>query len=167
MKTVTASKKNDIGRAIVNPLQLEIYPGSHVLRQTAHPIEVFGNDLRLLAGLMLNFMRKYNRIGLAAPQIGLSHRIIVVELNGQSYCVVNPVINLASDWDIMEEGCLSLHGKTVNVKRRKHAQIHGQDTNGKAVSLLATGLLARVFQHEIDHLDGKMICDYEAQGVGQ
>jgi peptide deformylase len=164
MKILAANRRNDISKIVENPLELQIYPDSQVLRRLAKPIKVFGSNIQLLASLMLNFMRKHNGIGLAAPQIGLSHRIIVIELNGQGYCMVNPAINLASGWDIMEEGCLSLPGKIVNVKRRKHAQIHGQDTNGKPVSLLAIGLLARVFQHEIDHLNGVMICDYENQG---
>ena len=164
MKIAAKNKKNDISKIIEKPLQLEIYPGSQMLRQTACPIEVFGNDLKLLANQMLDFMRRYNGIGLAAPQIGLARRIIVVELNGQSYCMVNPEIHLASDWDIMEEGCLSLPGTMLNVKRRKHVQIQGQDTTGKPKSLLAAGLLARAFQHEIDHLNGVMICDYETQG---
>ncbi|MDO8685121.1 MAG: peptide deformylase [Clostridiales bacterium] len=164
MKIAVTSKKNDISKTIKNPLQLEIYPGSQVLRQVACPVEVFGNDIQLLASWMLDFMRKNNGIGLAAPQIGLLHRIIVVELNSQNYCIVNPEVCLASDWDIMQEGCLSLPGRTVNVRRHRLVQIQGQDTTGKPKSLLASGLLARVFQHEIDHLNGIMICDYETQG---
>jgi peptide deformylase len=161
MKAVIDDGKNEIGKTIKKPLQLEIYPDSQVLRQVAYPVEVFGNDIQLLAGQMLDFMRKNNGIGLAAPQIGLSRRIIVIELDNQSYCMVNPEISLASDWDIMEEGCLSFPGRTVKVKRQKLAQIQGQDVTGKIQSLVAAGLLARVFQHEIDHLNGVMICDYE------
>jgi peptide deformylase len=156
------SEKNDISKIIKNPLQLEIYPPSQVLRQVARPVEVFSDDIPILAAQMLDFMRWNNGVGLAAPQIGLSRRIIVIELNGQSYCMVNPKISpVSSDWDTMEEGCLSLPGKAVDVKRHKHVQIQGQDTDGKPKTLLAEGLLARVFQHEIDHLNGVMICDYE------
>ena len=161
MKITITSEKNGISKIVENPLQLEIYPGSQVLRQVACPVEVFGSEIQVLASQMLDYMRKNNGVGLAAPQIGLSRRIIVIELNNQSYCMVNPEINYASDWDIMREGCLSLPGKTVNVKRRKHVQIQGQDMTGKPKSLLVSGLLARVFQHEIDHLNGVMICDYE------
>jgi peptide deformylase len=165
MKIAIDDGKDDIGKIIKNPLRLEIYPDSQLLRQVACPVKVFDNDIQLLVSRMLDFMRKNNGIGLAAPQIGLSRRIIVIELDNQSYCMVNPEISLASDWDIMEEGCLSLPGRTVEVKRQKLAQIQGQDTNGKPKSLLATGLLARVFQHEIDHLNGVLICDYETSAL--
>ncbi|MFA5293786.1 MAG: peptide deformylase [Phycisphaerae bacterium] len=162
MKAVIDDGKNDIGKIIKKPLRLEIYPDSRVLRQVACPVEVFDNDIQLLAGMMLDFMRQNNGIGLAAPQIGLSRRIIVIELDNQSYCMVNPKISLASDCDVMEEGCLSLPGKTVKVKRHKIAQIQGQDVTGKIQSIVAVGLLARAFQHETDHLNGVLICDYES-----
>jgi peptide deformylase len=164
MKMAITNKKNDISKIIKNPLHLEIYPGSRMLRQTACPIEVFGNDLELLANQMLDFMRRYNGIGLAAPQIGLSRRIIVIELNNETYSMVNPEISLACDWYSMEEGCLSLPGRTVNIRRCTLVQVRGQDTSGKPESFLALGLLARAFQHEIDHLNGVMICDYETEG---
>ena len=164
MKIVATSEKNDISKTIKNPLQLEIYPGSQILRQVAYPVEVFDNDIQILESQMFDFMRKNNGVGLAAPQIGLPHRIIVIEVNNQRYCMVNPEISLASGLDIIEEGCLSIPKKTFNVKRCTLVQIQGQDTTGKPNSILATGLLARAFQHEIDHLNGVMICDYETQG---
>ncbi|MFA6424631.1 MAG: peptide deformylase [Phycisphaerae bacterium] len=161
MKAASDENKDDISRIIKNPLRLEIYPDSQILRKVACPVEIFGNEVQILANMMLEFMRRNNGVGLAAPQIGLSRRIIVIELDNQSHCMVNPEISLASDWDIMEEGCLSLPGKTVKVKRQKVAQIQGQDVTGKIQSFVATGLLARAFQHEIDHLNGVLICDYE------
>jgi peptide deformylase len=164
MKTAVSNETKEIDKTIKHPLQLETYPGSQVLRQVACSMKVFGDDVQLLADRMLEFMRKNNGIGLAAPQIGLSRRIIVIELNDQSNCMVNPEISLACDWDSMEEGCLSLPGRTVNVKRCTLARIQGQDTSGKPQSLLVTGLLARAFQHEIDHLNGVLICDYENRG---
>ena len=164
MKTAVSNEMKEIGRTIKHPLQLETYPGSQVLRQVACPVKLFGGDVQLLADQMLEFMRKNNGIGLAAPQIGLSRRIIVIELNSQSYCMVNPEISLACDWDFMEEGCLSLPGRTVNVRRYTLARIQGQDTTGESQSLDAAGLLARAFQHEIDHLNGVLICDYENLG---
>jgi peptide deformylase len=151
----------DIQKAISEPLKLQIWPQNPILRQYAQSVEIFDDSLNILTAKMLAMMRLYNGVGLAAPQIGLSRRIVVIELNNQSYCIVNPEMSLASDWDIMEEGCLSLPGRMVNIKRRKHVQIQGQDTTGKPKSFLATGLLARAFQHEIDHLNGIMICDYE------
>jgi peptide deformylase len=164
MKTVAISEKIDISKTINNPLQLEIYPGSQILRKVAYPVEVFDNDIQILESQMFDFMRKNNGVGLAAPQIGLPRRIIVIEVNNQRYCMVNPEISLASDWDIVEEGCLSIPKKTFNVKRCTLVQMRWQDTTGKSNSILAAGLLARAFQHEIDHLNGIMICDYETQG---
>jgi peptide deformylase len=93
MKTAIDDSKNDIGKIIKKPLRLEIYPSSQVLRQEASPVGVFGNDIQLLAGMMLDFMRKNNGIGLAAPQIGLSLRIIVTEVNNRQVCIVNPQID--------------------------------------------------------------------------
>jgi peptide deformylase len=113
---------------------------------------------------MLDFMRKNGGIGLAAPQIGLSRRIIVVGFTDQIICVVNPQITMAPDFDWMKEGCLSLPGKIINIKRHKNVEVRGFDITGKSVSITASDLLARVFQHEIDHLNGKLICDYETQG---
>jgi peptide deformylase len=156
-----ASKNGDIREIINQPFQLEIYPGSRVLRQIARPVEAMDDDIAVLAGRMLDFMRKNDGVGLAAPQIGLSRRIFTAELNGQSFCIVNPQITETSDWEMMEEGCLSLPGKAVIVRRHKQIQIQGLDITGKSLCFLATGLLARIFQHETDHLNGVMICDYE------
>ncbi len=164
MRIAIPSGKSDIDKTIKSHLQLEIYPGSQVLRQVAYPVEVFDSDLMLLAGQMLDFMRKNGGIGLAAPQIGLSRRIIVVGFTNQSICVVNPQITLAGDCDWMKEGCLSLPGKIVNIKRYKNIEVQGFDITGKSLSFTASDLLARVFQHEIDHLNGKLICDYVTQG---
>ncbi len=155
------NKKNDISKIIKNPLNLEIYPGSQVLRQVADSVEVFDSDLLFLASQMSDFMRKHGGIGLAAPQIGLLRRIIVIGYGNESFCVVNPKITLVFDWEWMKEGCLSLPGKIVNIKRHKNVEVQGFDITGKSVSIPASGLLARVFQHEIEHLNGTMICDYE------
>jgi peptide deformylase len=160
---VISGRKSDIDKTIRNPLHLEIYPGSQVLRQVAHPVEVFDSDILLLASQMLDFMRKNGGIGLAAPQIGLSRRIIVVGFTNQSVCVVNPQITLAPDCDWMKEGCLSLPGKIMNIKRHKNVEVQRFDITGKSLSFTASDLLARVFQHEIDHLNGKLICDYVPQ----
>ncbi|MBN1975130.1 MAG: peptide deformylase [Sedimentisphaerales bacterium] len=155
------NKKNDISKIIKNPLHLEIYPGSQMLREVADSVDVFDSDILLLASEMFDFMRKHGGIGLAAPQIGLLRRIIVIGFGNQSFCVVNPKITLAFDCDWMKEGCLSLPGKIVNIKRHKNIEVQGFDISGKSVTISASGLLARVFQHEIEHLNGIMICDYD------
>ena len=158
------NKKNDISKTIKNPLHLEVYPGSQVLRQVSHPVDVFDSVILLLASQMLDFMQKHGGIGLAAPQIGLLRRIIVIGFANQNFCVVNPKITMAFDWEWMKEGCLSLPGKIINIKRHRNIEVQGFDITGKSVSIPASGLLARVFQHEIEHLNGKLICDYEVHG---
>jgi peptide deformylase len=161
MKIAINDSKDDIGQIIKKPLRLEIYPDSQILRQVACPVEVFDNDTQLLASQMLDFMRKNNGIGLAAPQIGLSRRIIVAEVCDHQVCIVNPQIVYAVGWGWLEEGCLSLPGKSVNVKRQLVIEVKGMDVKGNKMSVSATGIFARVLQHEIDHLNGVMICDYE------
>ena len=158
------NKKNDISKTIKNPLHLEIYPGSQILRQVANSVDVFDSGILLLASQMFDFMSKHGGIGLAAPQIGLLRRIIVIGFGNQSFCVVNPKITQAFDLEWMKEGCLSLPGKIINIKRHKNIEVQGFDITGKTVSIQASGLLARVFQHEIEHLNGILICDYEVQG---
>ncbi|MBN2512690.1 MAG: peptide deformylase [Sedimentisphaerales bacterium] len=153
---------DDINKAVETSLQLETYPPSQILRQISHPVEDFDGNLTILAEKMIDFMRKHKGIGLAAPQIGLLRRMIVIEIYHQSYCMANPEIMVASDWDLMEEGCLSLPGRNVVVRRNKFIKVQGLNMAGEAMTVLAAGLLARVFQHEIDHLNGVMICDYEA-----
>ena len=110
-------------------------------------------------------MRKNNGIGLAAPQIGLSRRIIVAEVCDRQICIVNPQIVYVAEWDWLEEGCLSLPGKLVNVKRRRAIEVKGMDVKGNEMSVSATGIFARVLQHEIDHLNGVLICDYETSAL--
>lgn len=100
MNFAVIRKNKDIDIINHNSLHLEIYPGSQILRTGARPIEIFNSEIQSLATKMLDFMRDNHGIGLAAPQIGLSRRIIVAELNNQNYCLVNPVISLASESDI-------------------------------------------------------------------
>ncbi|MDD5134122.1 MAG: peptide deformylase [Phycisphaerae bacterium] len=161
MKAAVGDGKDDIGKTIREPLQLEIYPGSQVLRQTARSVEVFGDDVQILAAQMLDYMRQNKGIGLAAPQIGLSRRIIVAEVYNDQVCIVNPRIVCVAEWDWLEEGCLSLPGKSINVKRRRTIEVEGMDVKGNEMSVSAAGIFARVLQHEIDHLNGVLICDYE------
>lgn len=157
----------DIQNILQRPLSLQIFPESALLRKTCDKVSLYGEPLERLAETMLQFMRLHDGIGLAAPQVGLLRRIIVVQADNQCICLVNPVVTQGSDWGWMEEGCLSLPGRYVNITRPKNIQVKGQDVTGKSISLPAAGLLARVFQHEIDHLDGKLICDYEASDNSQ
>ena len=107
---------------------------------------------------MAQTMKEKNGIGLSAPQIGVSKRIIVVQTdfeNQDFLAVINPkIIKKSRETETGEEGCLSFPGIYLKIKRAKEIEIEGLDINGKKLNLKTKGLLARVFQHEIDHLDG-------------
>ena len=101
-------------------------------------------------------------IGLAATQVGVMHRVLVyrVEAEAAIAALVNPVLEWASDErEPMEEGCLSLPGVLVDVDRPVHVRVRAQDERGEAILIEASGLEARVIQHEMDHLDGVLILD--------
>jgi peptide deformylase len=111
---------------------------------------------------MFATMRDAPGIGLAAPQVGVSKRVIVVHVGGEdetSYAVVNPVLSEFEGEVEAVEGCLSIPGKVGDVKRAESCTVTGLDRNGKKFTLRAEGLLARCFQHEVDHLDGVLILD--------
>ncbi len=110
-------------------------------------------------------MRAARGVGLSANQIGLPHRMFVAEIPSQDgilkfYAVFNPTIEKYSkEQDFLEEGCLSVPGTYGEVKRSLEVVLKGLDKNGKVVKMKAWGLLAHVFQHEVDHLDGKLFID--------
>ena len=122
-------------------------------------------EITELIAKMRRIMRKANGIGLSANQIGLDFKMFVAEIpDGQGgmkfYAVFNPKVDKASKEEVLyEEGCLSIPGKWGDVPRAKEITISGKDKNGKAAKIKAWGLLAHVFQHEIDHLDGKLFID--------
>jgi peptide deformylase len=136
--------------------------GDPVLRSRALPVEVFdealGDEVRRMAGLMDQALG----IGLAATQLGNMHRLLVyrVEPDAPLGVLVNPQLEFASDEvETMEEGCLSLPAVSVEVERPVHVRVRAQDEHGAPVQVEASGLEARVIQHEIDHLDGVLILD--------
>jgi len=140
---------------------LKIYAGAApVLRRKAKPIRKVDARLRTLAADMLETMREAPGVGLAAPQVGLSERIIVVEYEDRRYALVNPEIAWRSDeTEIGEEGCLSLPTLYGDVERASKVRVKGLDLDSKRVTIEAEGWLARIFQHEVDHLDGVLFTD--------
>ena len=144
------------------PLKLRIYPDS-ILRDKAAPVKLFDRLLEEFAAEMLNFMRCHRGIGLAAPQVGIKRRIIGADIGENPVSIVNPEIVAASDWDFMTEGCLSLPGVNVDIQRMSYLELRGQNPQGKDIHIKSDGLQARVLQHEIDHLNGVLICDYDNQ----
>jgi len=104
---------------------------------------------------MIATMRQNNGMGLAAPQIGESLRLCIIEYQGQIYALINPKITSRSTGtEISEEGCLSFPGKFIPVKRYETVQVRYLNEKGEKCKIKASGLLARAFQHETDHLDG-------------
>ncbi len=136
--------------------------GDPVLKTKARPIDRFDDELRTEVARMARLMDDALGIGLAAPQIGVSHRLLVYRVvqGGPLGVLVNPQLEWSSrDEEYMEEGCLSLPGVNVDVERPLHVRVTAQDQWGEALEVEAGGLEARVIQHEMDHLDGVLILD--------
>lgn len=113
---------------------------------------------------MLRIMREAQGIGLAAPQIGLNLRLCVIEIDGIIRYLINPKITSASKEKILfEEGCLSLPGDYYSIERSEKVTVRYQNEKNEEVKLRAHGLLAICIQHELDHLDGKLIYDRERE----
>jgi len=134
--------------------------GDPVLKTRAAPVEVFDESLARLAEEMLATMREQEGVGLAANQVGRLKRILVAAVEDREYIIVNPVIEeTARPTEKDLEGCLSIPGIQVEVERPTALTLSGQDASGAPLRLEASGLLARVLQHEVDHLDGVLILD--------
>ena len=136
--------------------------GDPVLRSRALEIDRFDGALRDEVRRMGRLMDESLGIGLAATQVGVMHRLLVyrVESEGEIAALVNPVLEWASEeTEPLEEGCLSLPGVLVDVDRPVHVRVRAQDERGEALLIEASGLEARVIQHEMDHLDGVLILD--------
>ena len=134
--------------------------GDPVLKSRATPVDKFDESLELLAEEMLETMREHEGVGLAANQVGRLKRILVAVLEDEEYVIVNPEINEKgeeSEKDV--EGCLSIPEIQVEVERPTQVTVSGQDQTGTPVRLEAKGLLARILQHEMDHLNGVLILD--------
>lgn len=150
---------------------------SAVLRKRAHKVTDFGSKFQKLVDDMIETMLDAPGVGLAAPQIGISQRVIVVRLPddeesreeygdeaGVVYVVANPEIIKKSRQTVDGiEGCLSIPGYLGEVDRHEAITIRGQDRHGKDIRLKPKGWLARVFQHEIDHLNGQLFIDIANQ----
>jgi peptide deformylase len=134
--------------------------GDPVLKSRATPVKEFDESLEHLVEEMMRVMREAEGVGLAANQIGRLKRIFVAAHEDEQYAIVNPVIEEHSD--TMEkdiEGCLSIPETRVEVERPTAVTVSGQNPSGEPVRVEVEGLLARIFQHEIDHLDGVLILD--------
>ncbi|MBA2781363.1 MAG: peptide deformylase [Actinomycetota bacterium] len=134
--------------------------GDPVLKTRAAPVESFDESLVRLTQDMLATMRDNEGVGLAANQVGRLKRAFVAAIEDEEYVIVNPVL---TDWsettENVPEGCLSIPGILVDVERPTGVTVSGRDVSGKPLQISASDLLARVLQHEVDHLDGVLILD--------
>jgi peptide deformylase len=134
--------------------------GDPVLKTRAAPVTSFDKPLAHLAEEMLATMREHEGVGLAANQVGRLKRILVATLGEEEFVVVNPAIQSVAETMGKElEGCLSIPGIQVEVERPMAVTVSGQNPSGAPLRIEASGMLARIFQHEIDHLDGVLILD--------
>jgi peptide deformylase len=134
--------------------------GDPVLRKKASPIKLINQKHRDILSEMARLMLASGGIGLAASQVGIAESLIVADIGTGLYKLVNPKIVKKENSQVLEEGCLSIPGVCIKVKRAKKVVVAALDEFAKPVTIEAQDLLASVLQHEIDHLKGKVIVDY-------
>lgn len=136
--------------------------GDPVLKSKASPVREFGPELRAEVERMVSIMRDGMGVGLAATQLGVLRRLLVFQAGAESEptALINPKVEwLSNEVVVAEEGCLSLPRVSMDIERPLHARFSGLDVDGEPIRLEASGLEARVLQHELDHLDGVLILD--------
>jgi peptide deformylase len=134
--------------------------GDSVLRKKSVPLKKITEKHRKLLSSMAQLMYASGGIGLAASQVGINECLMVADIGEGLYKLVNPEITKKRGSQVLEEGCLSVPEISIKVKRAKSVMVKALDEYGKQVLIKADGLLACVFQHEIDHLKGRLIVDY-------
>ena len=132
--------------------------GDRILNKVCRPVEEMTPKIQELIEDMLETMYDAYGVGLAAPQVGMLKRIVVIDIGDENgpYVLINPVIKETSGEQTGEEGCLSVPGKSGLVTRPNHVKVKALNEDMEEIELEGEGLLARAFCHEIDHLDGKM-----------
>jgi len=138
--------------------------GDPVLREIARPVERFDRSLRRLVEDMLETMYEAPGVGLAAPQVGVSLRFFVYD-DGETgpRFLANPELSDLEGEELKEEGCLSIPGPFFPTKRALKVRARGVDLDGRPVEIAGEGLLARILQHETDHVDGRLYIDHLSQ----
>ena len=142
------------------------YDKDEILRKRSREIEVIDDKIRELAYDMMETMHKYDGVGLAAPQVGILKRLIVIDLyeEGTQFILINPVIVKTKGEQICQEGCLSFPNQFGKVKRPKEVEVVALDLNGNKIRVKGKDLLAQALSHEIDHLEGKLFIDIIQEG---
>lgn len=136
-------------------------PGDLVLRQKARRVPAIDGSIRRLIDDMVETMQEVGGVGLAAPQVGVSLRVVVIQLPDEEPVVlINPEMVRRSGEREVVEGCLSIPGYAGNIKRSSSVTVKGLDRQGKPVRIKATGLMAQALEHELDHLSGILFIDH-------
>lgn len=132
------------------------YEDDEILRKRAREVQVIDERIKELACDMMDTMHKYDGVGLAAPQVGVLKRVIVIDLyeKDTQYTIINPEIISEKGEQYVDEGCLSFPNKFGKVKRPKEVVVTGLDLDGKKIKVKGKDLLAQALSHEIDHLNG-------------
>jgi peptide deformylase len=141
-------------------LPIRHLPEDSVLRQKAKRVTNIDGSIQWLIDDMVETMQRANGVGLAAPQVGVSLRVIVLQMPGEEpMAIINPEIIRHSGEQEVTEGCLSVPGYFGEIKRPASVTVKGRDREGKAIRIKGTGLMAEALEHEIDHLNGNLYID--------
>jgi len=139
---------------------LKINENLKFLRKRSGMVSGIDAEIKVLVSDMIETMNAHKGVGLAAPQVGVLKRIIVIKVNDKDIPLINPFIaGKSKETGLLEEGCLSLPGRSLEIKRFTEVDVKALDIDGNELNINLEGLLARIFQHELDHLDGKLILD--------
>ncbi len=138
-----------------------------LLRQKAKPVKKVTKRIKKFAQNMLETMYAADGVGLAGPQVGVGERIIVIDVGEGPIVLINPEILSRTGEERDVEGCLSIPGRNGYVTRAARVKVAGLNLEGRKVELVGEGLLARAFQHEIDHLEGVLFTDYLPAEAGR
>ncbi len=144
---------------MITKLKVRVYPDP-CLRKKSEPVKTMGPGERMLIAAMIETMHEHKGIGLAAPQVGIHERILVADVGEGPVAIINPEIIRKTGSSLLEEGCLSIPGVMVDIKRPTKIRVRYRDQNNRMVEKDFDELLARVILHETDHLNGKLIIDY-------
>jgi len=140
---------------------MEVFRFPHpVLRKKCEKVEIVDGEIKKIVRDMAETMYAEKGIGLAAPQVGITKRIFVVDVDDELITVINPELTVSGEKEKMEEGCLCLPEVTVEIERLSEVKLKGLNIDGEEISIEAVDLLARAFQHENDHLNGMLIVDH-------
>lgn len=148
---------------VIKPPEVVVL-GHPVLKQKALEVED-PKEMAAMVEKMMAIMRSHRGVGLAANQIGQLHRVIVYSVRGDDGHIINPVLDLGTSSEILTEGCLSIPGIAGDIERALSLDVEGFNIKGERIGFKAEGLVARVLQHETDHLNGTLIVDRAIPGT--